>query len=129
MPPARGLRAATEAKRPRNLLVQFEPQQPFVGEGLGRIAIMEGNGVVMLGKVVAREFGGVVDRTLPAAGFATTIQAQFALRVVGVLWNPIRRNTGGFATSQRHLRRPHSLTAGLESKNKNKIVSCPRLSG
>merc|ERR1712232_990110 len=38
--------------------VTFEPQQPFVVdsfkncEGLGRIAIMEGNSVVMLGKVV-----------------------------------------------------------------------------
>jgi elongation factor 1-alpha len=38
--------------------VQFEPQQPFVVdtfkncEGLGRVAIMEGNSVVMLGKVV-----------------------------------------------------------------------------
>jgi len=39
--------------------VMFEPQQPFVVdtfkncEGLGRVAIMEGNGVVMLGKVVS----------------------------------------------------------------------------
>ena len=38
-------------------LVTFEPQQPFVVdsfktcEGLGRVAIMEGNSVVMLGKV------------------------------------------------------------------------------
>eukprot|EP00310_Coccolithus_braarudii_P017132 CAMPEP_0183334224 /NCGR_PEP_ID=MMETSP0164_2-20130417/2886_1 /TAXON_ID=221442 /ORGANISM="Coccolithus pelagicus ssp braarudi, Strain PLY182g" /LENGTH=466 /DNA_ID=CAMNT_0025503323 /DNA_START=25 /DNA_END=1425 /DNA_ORIENTATION=+ len=38
--------------------VEFEPQQPFVVdsfkkcEGLGRVAIMEGNGIVMLGKVV-----------------------------------------------------------------------------
>ena len=37
--------------------IQFEPQSPFVCdtfkacEGLGRIAIMEGNGVVMLGKI------------------------------------------------------------------------------
>jgi elongation factor 1-alpha len=41
--------------------VVFEPQQPFVVdtfkncEGLGRVAIMEGNGVVMLGKVVKCE--------------------------------------------------------------------------
>jgi elongation factor 1-alpha len=41
--------------------VVFEPQQPFVVdtfkncEGLGRVAIMEGNGVVMLGKVVKTE--------------------------------------------------------------------------
>jgi len=41
--------------------VSFEPQQPFVVdtfkncEGLGRIAIMEGNGVVMLGKIVTVE--------------------------------------------------------------------------
>jgi len=41
--------------------IKFEPQQPFVCdsfkqcEGLGRIAIMEGNGVVMLGKVVKCE--------------------------------------------------------------------------
>jgi len=39
--------------------VEFTPQQPFVVdtfkncEGLGRIAIMEGNGVVMLGKIVS----------------------------------------------------------------------------
>jgi elongation factor 1-alpha len=38
--------------------IVFEPQQPFVCapfktcEGLGRIAIMEGNGVVMLGKIM-----------------------------------------------------------------------------
>jgi len=42
--------------------VVFEPQQPFVVEtfkiceGLGRVAIMEGNGVVMLGKIVAVEY-------------------------------------------------------------------------
>jgi elongation factor 1-alpha len=42
--------------------VVFEPQQPFVVdnfkncEGLGRVAIMEGNGVVMLGKCSAVEF-------------------------------------------------------------------------
>jgi elongation factor 1-alpha len=42
--------------------VSFEPQQPFVVdsfkncEGLGRIAVMEGNSVVMLGKVVKCEF-------------------------------------------------------------------------
>jgi elongation factor 1-alpha len=41
--------------------VSFEPQQPFVVdtfkncEGLGRVAIMEGNGVVMLGKIVTVE--------------------------------------------------------------------------
>jgi len=41
--------------------VSFEPQQPFVVdtfkacEGLGRVAIMEGNSVVMLGKVVKIE--------------------------------------------------------------------------
>jgi len=41
--------------------VCFEPQQPFVVdtfkncEGLGRVAIMEGNGVVMLGKIVEVE--------------------------------------------------------------------------
>jgi len=39
--------------------IKFETQQPFVCdnfkacEGLGRIAIMEGNGVVMLGKVIS----------------------------------------------------------------------------
>merc|ERR1711959_263786 len=39
----------------------FEPQQPFVVdsfkvcEGLGRVAIMEGNSVVMLGKAVKTE--------------------------------------------------------------------------
>jgi len=42
--------------------VVFEPQQPFVVdtfkncEGLGRVAIMEGNQVVMLGKIVAVEY-------------------------------------------------------------------------
>lgn len=41
--------------------INFEPQQPFVCdgfkkcEGLGRIAIMEGNGVVMLGKIMKTE--------------------------------------------------------------------------
>jgi elongation factor 1-alpha len=41
--------------------VVFAPQQPFVVdsfkncEGLGRVAIMEGNGVVMLGKIVSVE--------------------------------------------------------------------------
>jgi len=42
--------------------VQFEPKQPFVVdtfkncEGLGRVAIMEGNSIVMLGKVTAVSF-------------------------------------------------------------------------
>jgi len=42
-------------------LVQFEPSQPFVVEafkscaGLGRVAVMEGNSVVMLGKASATE--------------------------------------------------------------------------
>jgi len=42
-------------------LVTFEPQQPFVVdsfkicEGLGRVAIMEGNSVVMLGKINSTE--------------------------------------------------------------------------
>jgi len=42
--------------------VVFEPQQPFVAEafdnceGLGRVAIMEGSSVVMLGKAVSVEF-------------------------------------------------------------------------
>jgi elongation factor 1-alpha len=56
-----------KAESPNNLKanemaeVVFEPQQPFVVdtfkncEGLGRVAIMEGNGVVMLGKIVAVE--------------------------------------------------------------------------
>jgi len=41
--------------------IKFDPQQPFVCdkfkncEGLGRIAIMEGNGVVMLGKIMEVE--------------------------------------------------------------------------
>merc|ERR1712085_11483 len=41
--------------------VTFEPQQPFVAdsfknyEGLSRVAFMDGNGVVMLGKVVTVE--------------------------------------------------------------------------
>ena len=39
--------------------VVFTPQQPFIVdsfkncEGLGRVAIMEGNGVIMLGKAVS----------------------------------------------------------------------------
>jgi len=53
-----------KAENPNNLKanemaeVVFEPQQPFVVdnfkncEGLGRVAIMEGGGVVMLGKIV-----------------------------------------------------------------------------
>jgi elongation factor 1-alpha len=53
-----------KAENPNNLKanemaeVTFEPQQPFVVdnfkncEGLGRVAIMEGGGVVMLGKIV-----------------------------------------------------------------------------
>lgn len=42
--------------------VIFEPQQPFVVdsfkncEGLGRVAIMEGNSVVMLGKCISVEY-------------------------------------------------------------------------
>jgi len=52
----------------RNEMAQctFTPMQPFVVDtfkacpGLGRVAIMEGNGVVMLGKVVKREFAGDV---------------------------------------------------------------------
>jgi len=42
--------------------VEFEPQQPFVAEGfkscegLGRVAIMEGASVVMLGKTISVEF-------------------------------------------------------------------------
>jgi elongation factor 1-alpha len=42
--------------------IMFEPQQPFVAdcfkncEGLGRVAIMEGATVVMLGKIVKAEF-------------------------------------------------------------------------
>jgi len=45
----------------------FEPQQQFVVdsfkncEGLGRVAIMDGGSVVMLGKVVGIEFSGVDD--------------------------------------------------------------------
>jgi len=41
--------------------VTFEPQQPLVAdsykncEGLSRVAFMDGNGVVMLGKVVSVE--------------------------------------------------------------------------
>jgi len=41
--------------------VTFEPQQPLVAdsfkncEGLSRVAFMDGNGVVMLGKVVTVE--------------------------------------------------------------------------
>jgi elongation factor 1-alpha len=44
--------------------ITFEPQQPFVAEafssceGLGRVAIMEGASVVMLGKAIAVEFKG-----------------------------------------------------------------------
>jgi len=58
----------------------FEPQQPFVVdsfkncEGLGRVAIMEGASVIMLGKVVALEFvtgdEGKKAAGKPAAGAA-----------------------------------------------------------
>jgi elongation factor 1-alpha len=55
-----GTKAADPAHIKANEMgeVTFEPQTPFVCdtfkscEGLGRVAIMEGNGVVMLGKVV-----------------------------------------------------------------------------
>jgi elongation factor 1-alpha len=49
-------------KRNEMAQVVFTPQQPFVVdkfkvcEGLGRVAIMEGNGVVMLGKITNREW-------------------------------------------------------------------------
>jgi len=52
-------------KRNEVAQVQFEPQQPFVAdtfkscEGLGRVAIFEGNSVVMLGKITKVEFGAV----------------------------------------------------------------------
>jgi elongation factor 1-alpha len=62
-----GSKAADPACLKANEMAQvvFAPVQPFVAdtfkncEGLGRVAIMEGNGVVMLGKVCACEF--VVD--------------------------------------------------------------------
>merc|ERR1712107_956702 len=49
----------------------FQPQQPLVAdsfkncEGLSRVAFMDGNGVVMLGKVITAEQGGLVkdDKT------------------------------------------------------------------
>jgi len=47
--------------------VVFAPQQPFVCDsfkncaGLGRIAIMEGNGVVMLGKILSVTHGAVIE--------------------------------------------------------------------
>jgi elongation factor 1-alpha len=65
----------------------FEPQQPFVVdsfkncEGLGRVAIMEGASVIMLGKVVGLEFqteeakgkaGAAAAKTPAAAGAAKT---------------------------------------------------------
>jgi len=52
----------------------FEPQQPFVVdsfkncEGLGRVAIMEGASVIMLGKVVGLEFYTGEEGKKPAAG-------------------------------------------------------------
>jgi len=56
--------------------VVFVPQQPFVVdtfkncEGLGRIAIMEGNSVVMLGKIVEVNvpIKADEDKKKPAAG-------------------------------------------------------------
>jgi len=56
----------------------FEPQQPFVVdsfkncEGLGRVAIMEGASVIMLGKVVGLEFATeeAKGKAAPAAGKA-----------------------------------------------------------
>jgi len=57
----------------------FEPQQPFVVdafkncEGLGRVAIMEGASVIMLGKVVGLEFASEEKAgTKPAAAAAVT---------------------------------------------------------
>jgi elongation factor 1-alpha len=58
--------APPSLKRNEMAQVTFTPMQPFVVDtfkacaGLGRVAIMEGNGVVMLGKVVKREFGADV---------------------------------------------------------------------
>jgi len=59
-----GSKAADPAYVKANEMAQvvFEPTQPFVAdsfkncEGLGRVAIMEGNGVVMLGKITKVEF-------------------------------------------------------------------------
>jgi elongation factor 1-alpha len=59
-----GQKAAKPVSLKANEMAQltFEPQQPFVcdsfknTEGLGRLAIMEGSSVVMLGKVVKVEF-------------------------------------------------------------------------
>jgi len=53
--------------------VQFEPQQPFVCdnfkncEGLSRVAFMDGNGVVMLGKITAVVQGTVIKHEKKAA--------------------------------------------------------------
>jgi len=64
--------APTGLKRNEMAQVTFTPMQPFVVDtfkacaGLGRVAIMEGNGVVMLGKVVKREFAA--DAGAGAAG-------------------------------------------------------------
>jgi len=55
-------------KRNEMAQVEFTPMQPFVAdsfkncEGLGRVAIMEGNGVVMLGKIVKCEFAADVGK-------------------------------------------------------------------
>jgi len=46
----------------------FQPQQPLVAdtfkncEGLSRVAFMDGNGVVMLGKVISCEQTDVADK-------------------------------------------------------------------
>jgi len=76
----------------------FEPQQPFVVdsfkncEGLGRVAIMEGASVIMLGKVVALEFvtgdegkkgaapAGKAGAAKPAAGAAKPAAAKPAAK-------------------------------------------------
>jgi elongation factor 1-alpha len=65
-----GQKAEGPACLKRNEMAQvvFTPMQPFVVDsfkncaGLGRVAIMEGNGVVMLGKVVACEFAKEVGK-------------------------------------------------------------------
>merc|ERR1712187_878148 len=53
---------------------KFQPQQPLVCdtfkncEGLSRVAFMDGNGVVMLGKVITAEQGSLVKNDEKAGG-------------------------------------------------------------
>jgi len=84
--------------------VVFQPQSPFVVdsfkscEGLGRIAIMEGATVVMLGKVVETVFDdGKVETAAPAAGAKGAPAAKGGAAPAGGAKPPAAAKAGGAA--------------------------------